>query len=144
MAENPANLKDPEQNSEFARSKRLSQEKGVAPGVDPVTGERAAITYRQLYNEMNGDEARATETFRDIAAAGGYGDIDPRQHPDQALDIRGLSRSVEESKKAAEKGVDLQGRPLDLYGKRRMEQHAQHQDNLVNAVGEVLERIKKG
>lgn len=126
------NQRDPEVDSEFARSKALAKEKGTAPGVDPKTGERAAVTYRQLVNEM-GDEKRAAEAFRDIAQAGGYGDVGLNQ----ALDIRSLSRSVDENKARADQAEDL-------YDRRRREQQAQHQDNLVNAVGEALERIKKG
>lgn len=140
MPDPKAPQNDPEVDSEFARGKRLAEEKGTPPGIDPVTGERAAVTYRQLYNETGGDERRAKELFHEIARAGGYGDVDLNQ----ALDIRSLSRSVEENKNAAERGIDLQGRPLDLFGKRQMEQNAQHQDNLVNAVGEALEKLKKG
>lgn len=132
--------KDPEVDSEFARGKRLAEEKGTPQGVDPVTGERAAVTYRQLYNET-GDEAAAAEIFRNVARAGGYGDVDL----DQALDVRSLDRSAQANRKAADGGVDLQtGRELDKFGKRHYEQAAQHQDNLVNAVGEALERLKKG
>lgn len=134
------NLNDPEVNSEFATSKKLAAKKGTAPGIDPVTGERAAVTYRQLYNETGGDAQKAEQIFRGVAEAGGFGNVDL----DQTLDIRSLSRSVAENKTAAERGVDLQGRPLDLFGKHKVEQQAQHQDNLVNAVGEVLERLKKG
>lgn len=140
MSDPKANLNDPEVNSDFARSRALAQEKGTEPGIDPVTGERAAVTYRQLYNETGGDAKKAEQIFRDVANAGGFGNVDL----DQALDIRSLSRSVVENKTAAERGVDLQGRPLDLFGKHQVEQQAQHQDNLVNAVGEVLERLKKG
>lgn len=132
--------KDPEVDSDFARGKALAKEKGTAPGVDPVTGERGAVTYRQLYNETGGDAAKAEKIFRDVARAGGYGDVDLNQ----ALDVKGLKRSVGEYKDAAERGIDLQGQPLDLYGKHQMEQQAQHQDNLVNAVGEALEQLKKG
>lgn len=133
-------LNDPEVNSEFARGKRLAEERGTAVGIDPNTGERAAVTYRQLYNETNGDEALARQIFHDVARAGGYGDVGL----DQSLDIRSLSRSVDENRTAAESGRDLKGRELDLFGKRQMEQQAQHQDNLVNEVGKVLERLKKG
>lgn len=139
MAKNQE-LNDPEVNSEFAKGKRLAQEKGTPEGVDPATGERAAVTYRQLYNETNGDAAKAEKIFRDVARAGGYGDV----ALDQALDIRSLSRSVEDRKLAAERGVDMQGKPLDLFGKHQMEQSAQHQDNLVNDVHEALEQLKKG
>lgn len=134
------NLTDPEVHSDFAKSKRLSEERGAAPGVDPVTGERAAVTYRQLFNETNGDAAMAEKIFRDVARAGGYGDVDLNQ----TLDIKGLSNSVQDYKKAAERGTDLRGKPLDLYGKRAMEQQAQAQDNLVNEVGKALEQLKKG
>ena len=133
-------LTDPEVNSQFAASKRLAKEKGTAPGIDPETGERAAVTYRQLYNETGGDAKAAEQIFRDVARAGGFGDVDL----DQTLDIRSLSRSVVENKSAADREVDIQGQPLDLFGKHKLEQQAQHQDNLVNAVGEVLERLKKG
>lgn len=139
MAEPKAPLNDPEVNSEFAKGKRLAQEKGTPPGIDPVTGERAAVTYRQLYNET-GDAKQAEQMFRDVARAGGYGDVDL----DQTLDIRSLSRSVEENKSLAERGLDSQGRPLDRFAKDKIQQQAQHQDNLVNAVGEVLEKLKKG
>lgn len=128
-----SNLNDPEVNSDFARSKALAKEKGTAPGIDPETGERAAITFRQLYNETGGDEKRAREIFDNIKRAGGYGDVDYNQ----ALDIRSLSRSVEENKALADTSEDL-------YGRRQREQQAQHQDNLVNAVGEALEGLKKG
>jgi hypothetical protein len=124
---------DPEIDSEFARGKKLAAEKGTPPGIDPKTGERAAVTYRQLYNETGGDAKKAEEIFRDVARAGGYGNVDL----DQALDIRSLSRSVEENKKMADASEDL-------YGQRQWEQQAQHQDNLVNAVGEVLDRLKRG
>lgn len=120
---------DPEIDSQFARSKALAKEKGTPPGIDPETGERAAITYRQLFNETNGDEAKAREIFQDVARAGGYGDVSL----DQALDVRSLSRSVEENKAQADQAGDL-------FGKRMSEQQAQHQDNLVNAVGEVLKK----
>lgn len=127
------NLNDPEVNSEFARGKALAKEKGTPEGIDPVTGERAAVTYRQLYNETGGDEKRAREIFEDVARAGGFGDVDLNQ----ALDVRSLSKSVEENKVLADKSEDL-------YGKRQREQKAQHQDNLVNAVGEALEKLKRG
>lgn len=129
-------LNDPEVNSEFARGKALAKEKGTPPGIDPETGERAAITYRQLYNETNGDKddgKKAAEIFRDVARAGGYGDVDLNQ----SLDIRSLSRSVEENKILAD-------REEDLFGKRQKEQQAQHQDNLVNDVHKVLEKLKRG
>lgn len=126
-------LNDPEVNSEFARGKALAKEKGTPPGIDPETGERAAITYRQLYNETNGDANKAAEIFRDVARAGGYGDVDLNQ----SLDIRSLSRSVEENKILAD-------REEDLFGKRQKEQQAQHQDNLVNDVHKVLEKLKRG
>lgn len=128
-----ADLNDPEKNSDFARGKALAKEKGTAPGVDPVTGERASITYRQIFNETGGDEKKAAEIFRNIAQAGGFGDVGINQ----ALDIRSLSRSVVENKAAADKAEDL-------YERRQREQQAQHQDGLVNAVGEALEQLKKG
>lgn len=133
MAKAPADLNDPEVNSEFARSKALAKEKGTPPGIDPETGERAAITYRQLFNETGGDAKKAEEIFREVARAGGYGDVGL----DQALDVRGLSRSVEENKARADQADDL-------FGRRMHEQQAQHQDNLVNAVGEALNKIGKG
>lgn len=126
-------LNDPEKNSEFARSKALAKERGTDPGVDPETGERASITYRQIYNETGGDEKRSQEIFDNIARAGGYGNVDRNQ----TLDIRSLSRSVEENK-------TLASREEDLFGKRQREQQAQHQDNLVNDVGKALEGLKKG
>lgn len=132
--------KNPETDSQFARSKALAKEKGTAPGIDPITGERAAVTYRQLYNETGGDETQAREIFQDIARAGGYGDV----ALDQTLDVRSLSRSVEENKVAVDRGVDFDGQPLDLYGKHKMKQQAQHQDNLVNAVGEALRKLERG
>lgn len=124
---------DPEITSDFARSKALAKEKGTVPGIDPVTGERAAVTYRQLFNENGGDAAKAEADFREIARAGGYGDVGL----DQALDVRSLSRSVEENKRRA-------GQADDLFARRQHEQQAQHQDNLVNAVGEALEKMKRG
>ena len=133
-------LNDPEVNSEFARSKALAKEKGTAPGIDPETGERAAVTYRQLYNET-GDESTAAEIFNEVARAGGYGNVGL----DQALDVRSLKKSSEAHRQSAKSGVDFNtGRELDKFGKRHHEQAAQHQDNLVNAVGEALERLKKG
>lgn len=127
------NLKDPEVDSQFARSKALAAEKGTAPGVDPETGERAAITYRQLFNENGGDAKKAESDFRAIAKAGGYGDVGLNQ----ALDIRSLKRSVEENKTMAD-------RAGDLFERRGREQQAQHQDNVMNDVHEVLRRIEKG
>jgi hypothetical protein len=124
---------DPEVDSEFARGKALAKEMGTPEGIDPKTGERAAVTYRQLFNETGGDEAKAKELFREVARAGGFGDVDL----DQALDVRSLSRSVEENKVLAD-------RSEDLFARRKREQQAQHQDNLVNAVGEVLEKLKRG
>ena len=135
--------KDPEVDSEFARGKRLAQEKGTAPGVDPVTGERAAITYRQLYNETGGDANRAREIFNEVARAGGYGDMGDAS-PDLALDVRSLQRMPDTIKDAIKRGVDLEGRPLDLYGKHQMEQRAQHQDNLNNDVQEIIRKYEKG
>lgn len=126
-------LKDPEVDSEFARGKAKAKAAGTPIGIDPDTGERASITYRQLYNECNGDEERAKQIFRDVAKAGGYGDVDL----DQSLDVRSLSRSVEENKVLAD-------REEDRFGKDRRLQQAQHQDNLVNAVGEILEKLKRG
>lgn len=136
------NLKDPEKDSQFAKSKALAKEKGTAPGIDPETGERAAVTFRQLFNETEGAEngAVAERMFREIAQKGGYGDVGLNQ----ALDIRSLSRSVDERKKALDKGVDMEGRELDFYGKHKLQQEIQHQDNLRNDVGEALERLKKG
>ena len=133
MTDQATTRKDPEVDSEFARGKKRAAEKGTPPGVDPDTGERAAVTYRQLFNEMDGDAKLAEQTFRDIARAGGYGDVELNQ----ALDIKSLSRSRDENKGLADRAVDL-------FERRQMEQKAQHQDNLVNAVGEVLERLKKG
>lgn len=133
MADQNPKLNDPEINSEFARSKALAREKGTAPGIDPETGERAAITYRQLFNETGGDAKKAEEIFRDVARAGGYGDVGL----DQTLDIRSASRSVEENKILAD-------RAEDLFDKRRREQQAQHQDNLVNDIGEALRKLERG
>lgn len=124
---------DPEKDSEFARSRALAAEKGTAPGVDPETGERAAITYRQLFNETGGDEARAKQIFRDVARAGGYGDVDFNQ----ALDVRGLSRSIKENEQRADKAEDL-------FERKQHEQQAQHQVNLVDDVGRALDQLKKG
>lgn len=133
MTRHPSVDVDPEVDSEFARSKALAKERGTPPGIDPETGERAAVTYRQLYNETGGDEKRAEEIFRGVARAGGYGDVDLNQ----TLDVRGLSRSVTENKQLAD-------RAEDLYGKHKLEQQAQNQDHLVNAVGEILEQLKRG
>jgi hypothetical protein len=133
-------LTDPEVNSQFAASKRLAKEKGTAPGIDPVTGERAAVTYRQLFNET-GDEQVAKKIFEDVARAGGFGNVDLNQ----TLDIRSLEHSAKAHKKSAESGIDFtDGSELDPYGKHHHQQAAQHQDNLINAVGEALERLKKG
>ena len=128
-----AEPKDPEVDSEFARGKALAKEKGTPPGIDPITGERASITYRQIFNETGGDEGKSKEIFRDIARAGGYGDVEL----DQALDIRSASRSVEENKILAD-------RAEDLYARRLREQQAQHQDNLVNDIGEALRKLERG
>lgn len=137
-----AEQKDPEKDSEFARGKAKAKAAGTPPGIDPETKERAAVTYRQLYNETDGaeDGAVAERIFRDVARAGGYGDVGLNQ----ALDIKGLSRSVNDRKNALDKGVDMQGQPLDTFGKHKLQQEIQHQDNLVNAVGEALEQLKKG
>lgn len=143
MADPKAPLNDPEVNSEFAKGKRLAKEKGTPPGVDPVTGERGAITFRQLFNETDGDEKRSREIFNKVARAGGYGDMNDAT-PDLALDLKSLGRMNETIKDAINKGVDLEGRPLDLYGKRKMEQQAQHQDNLNNAVREIIRDFEKG
>jgi hypothetical protein len=128
-----ADQKDPEVDSQFARSKKLAKEKGTAPGVDPETGERGAVTYRQLFNETGGDARRAEEIFRNVARAGGYGDV---QLTD-TLDIRSASRSVEENKQRADQADDL-------FAKRAHEQQAQHQDNLVNQISEALKGLEKG
>ena len=128
-----AELTDPEVKSQFAESKTLAKEKGTAPGVDPETGERAAVTYRQLFNENGGDAKKAEADFRAIAKAGGYGDVGLNQ----ALDLRSLQRSVEENKVQAD-------RAEDLFERRHREQRAQHQDNLVNEVGEALRKIERG
>lgn len=127
------NLKDPEKESQFAKSKALAKEKGTAPGVDPETGERAAVSFRQLFNENGGDAQKAEADFRAIARAGGYGDVGLNQD----LDIRSLSRSVEENKALAD-------RAEDLFERRHREQKAQHQDNVMNDVQEALRRIEKG
>jgi hypothetical protein len=124
---------DPEVNSEFAATKALAKEQGTAKGIDPTTGERASISYRQLFNETGGDAKKAEEMFRDIARRGGYGDV---QLTDD-LDIRSLSRSVEENKALAD-------RAEDLFGRRMREQQAQHQDNVLNDVNEALRRLEKG
>lgn len=132
--------KDPEQDSEFARVRKLAEEKGTPEGIDPRNGQRAAVTMRQLYNETGGDRDAAERIFRDVARAGGYGEVSL----DQSLDIRSLETSVREHKATAERGTDNRGRPLDLHGKHAYQQAAMHQDNLVNAVGEALERLKRG
>lgn len=136
-AENLPNL---QVDSEFGRSQKLAKEKGTGQGIDPVTGERAAVTVRQLFNET-GDEQAAKEIFQDVARKGGFGDVDFNQ----TLDIRSLERSVADHKKSAESGIDfVTGEKLDRYGIHQHQQAAQHQDNLVNLVGEALERIKRG
>lgn len=140
MADPKAPLNDPEVNSEFAKQKRLAKEKGTPPGVDPVTGERGAITYRQLYNETDGDAARAREIFDAVKKAGGYGDVGL----EQALDVRSLDRMPDTIRDAIKKGVDLKGDPLDRFGKDQMEQLAQHQDNLRNDVREIIREYEKG
>lgn len=134
-------LNDPEVNSEFARGKRLAEEKGAPPGVDPVSGEIASVSYRTIFNAVNGDEKRAKEIFNEVAEKGGYGVI---ENPNQFLDIRSLERARDDDKKLIERGVDREGRKLDLFGKRAMEQQAQHHDSVMNDVREVLEKIKKG
>ena len=135
-----AALPDPETDSAFARSKALAEQKGTPEGVDPQTGERAAVTFRQLFNET-GDEEAAAKIFRDVAKAGGFGDVGL----DQTLDVRSLKHSSEAHKKSAESGVDFKdGKALDKFGIHHHKQSAQHQDNLINAVGEALERLKKG
>jgi len=132
--------KDPEVDSQFAASKRLAKEKGTAPGIDPVTGERAAITYRQLFNET-GDETAAQTIFDQVKRAGGFGDVDNNQ----VLDIRGLSDARDAHKASADQGVDFRsGEQLDKYGIHSHRQAAQHQDNIVNAVGEALRLLERG
>lgn len=131
---------DPETDSEFARVRSLAESKGTGEGIDPRNGERAAVTYRQLFNETNGDAQAAETIFRDVARAGGFGDVTL----DQSLDIRSLSTSVKQNRATAESGIDNRGRALDTHGKHLYQQAAQHQDNLVNAVGEALERLRKG
>lgn len=126
-------LTDPEVKSQFAASKALAKEKGTAPGVDPETGVRAAVSFRQLFNENGGDAKKAEADFRAIARAGGYGDVGINQD----LDIRSLSRSVEENKAAADQAEDL-------FDRRHRDQQAQHQDNVLNDVQEALRRIEKG
>lgn len=133
-------LTDPEKDSDFARGRALAKEKGTAPGIDPETNERAAVTFRQLFNET-GDEEAAKEIFHNVAREGGFGDVTL----DQTLDIRSLERSVKAHKQSAEDGIDfVTGEKLDRYGVHQHRQAAQHQDNLVNAVGEALERLRKG
>lgn len=138
-----ASLPDPEKDSDFARGRDAARAKGTPMGVDPATGERASITVRGLYNET-GDEQAAIKAFREVARAGGFGDVDL----DQALDIRSLSNSVKAHNRSADEGRNLtgQGDPveLDRYGKERHRQAAQHQDNLVNAVGEALRQLERG
>jgi hypothetical protein len=122
-------LKDPETDSQFADSKRLAAERKTEPGVDPATGERASINFRTLFNKFDGDEAKARAVFNEIATAGGYGRVG--EHQD--LDLRSLGRSVEENKKRADVAEDL-------FARRKAEQQGQHQDNLHNAVREILRR----
>ena len=133
-------LVDPEVDSEFARQKARAKEKGTPEGYDPDTGERAAVTMRQLFNET-GDEQAAKEIFNSVAKAGGYGAVGL----DQALDVRGLGKSVEAHKRSADTGIDYKtGEQLDKYGVHLHKQAAQHQDNLVNAVGEALRKLERG
>lgn len=140
MAERKAPLNDPEVNSDFARSRQLAKERGTPEGVDPETGERAAVTFRGLFNET-GDEAAAAEIFHDVAREGGFGNVSL----DQTLDIRSLERSVQAHKQSAEEGIDfVTGDKLDRYGVHQHRQAAQHQDHLVNAVGEALRRLERG
>ena len=61
-------------------------------------GQPLTRIYRQLFNENGGDAQKAEADFRAIARAGGYGDVEL----DQALDIRSLSRSVDENKRRAD------------------------------------------
>ena len=37
---------DPEKEGQFAEARKLAEEKGTSPGIDPKTGERAAVTMR--------------------------------------------------------------------------------------------------
>jgi hypothetical protein len=137
------NVNDPEVNSQFAEGKRRAAEMGTPPGVDPETGERAAITFRQLYNETGGDEKRAREIFDRVAKAGGYGDMRDAT-PDLALDIKSIGRMNETIKDALNRGVDLEGKPLDLYARRKLEQQAQHHDAMNNEVREIIREFEKG
>lgn len=136
-----AEQKDPEKDSEFARGKAKAKAAGTPPGVDPETGERASVSYREVYNAVDGDERRAKEIFNEICEKGGYGIID---NPNQFVDIRSLERARDDNSVLLGRGVDRQGNKLDLFGKRALEQEAQHHDNRMNDVREVLEKIKKG
>lgn len=135
-----AALPDLDVDSEFGRTRQLARERGTPEGVDPQTGERAAVTFRQLFNET-GDEAAAKEIFYEVAQAGGFGHVELNQ----SLDVRSLGRSVKAHNKSADDKIDPRtGRDLDNYAIHQHRQAAQHQDRLVNAVGEALERLRKG
>ena len=131
---------DPEVNSEFARGKALAREKGVLPGIDPNTGEIGAVTFRLLYNLMDGDAKAAETKFREIARKGGYGDVEIYQ----TLDIKGIAGAQDDLRALINRGIDLEGQPLDLFGRRAIEQKIQFHDNVQNEVKEALRAIERG
>lgn len=132
--------KDPERDSDFARGKQAAQDAGVLPGVDPVTKEIGGLTYRLLFNMMNGDADAAKAKFLQIARLGGYGDVGLNQ----TLDIKSIEGAKDDSRILLERGVDRQGLPLDLYGRRQIEQQIQFHDNVLNEVRQALADIEKG
>lgn len=139
MSENPDKTLDVA-NTEFGQGIALSQERGVLPGVDPETGEIGGLTFRLLYNMMNGDEKKARELFYKVARVGGYGDVQIHQ----TLDIRGISRAKDDLNDLIARGLDLEGQPLDLFGRRILEQKIQFHDNVLNEVRQAMSEIEKG
>ena len=120
---------NPNEDSDFARGLAAQVEAGKI-GVDPETGERGNLTVRELYNQT-GDMAKAERIFRDVARAGGYGDVDPKY--EGGLDLRSLPKEVENRKELADRAFDRFERDQNL-------QAAQHFDNLHNKVQEVLQK----
>lgn len=120
---------NPNKDSEFARG----LEKQVAAGklgVDPDTGERGNLSVRELYNQT-GDMAKAERIFRDVARAGGFGDVDPRY--EGGLDIRSLPKEKVNREELADRAFDKFERDQQL-------QAAQHFENLHEKVQEILHK----
>src|SRR5687768_12940112 len=120
---------NPNVDSDFARGLE-AQVKAGKIGVDPQTGERGNLTVRELYNQT-GDMAKSEKIFRDVARAGGYGDVDTKY--EGGLDLRSLPKEAENRKGLADQAFDRFERDQNL-------QAAQHFDNLHNKVQEILKK----